>query len=259
MRARRLFLAGCCALGAALVVGVGVGAATSSAKSGTVYDAIPGKLPPNMPSLGFQSNHTSELGDQIHLGRGGRKLVSVMVTFSDHALHSLYPSFGDAKGWTYPVTINIYTNHLDGNGAPDQLIASTTQDTFIPWRPEGTVFCADHSLWKAPDGNCYTGIAFNATFNMSNLKVFLPDDIIVGIVYNTETFGPEPTGTDGPWISLNVGAHGAATIGTDDDTDAVFLNGDNAPAYSSPGLIGIFREDTNWSPYGTLPIRVVTK
>jgi len=203
----RFSLVVCGALGGALLFGVAsaalpsgvagsaVGAAVPSV---SVYDAIPNPLPPNVASLGFQSNHTAEFGDYVHLAGTGRKLTSVTVTLSDHALYSdysnpiLYPAYaGNSVSWTHPITINVYTNHLDANGVPDQKIATVTQTVTIPWLPPSYGF---------------SGIAFNASFDMSSLNVTLPNDVIVSVAFNTETFGSAPLGVPGPYISLNVGA-----------------------------------------------------
>ena len=40
--------------------------------------------------------------------------------------------------------------------------------------------------------NCYNGFAFNITFDMSSLNLTLPNDIIVGVAYNTQTYGARP-------------------------------------------------------------------
>ena len=172
---------------------------------------------------------------------------------SDHALYSDYSSdprySGNSTSWTHPITINVYTSHLDVNGVPDQKIATVTQTVTIPWRPPAFAF---------------SGIAFNATFDMSSLNVTLPNAVIVSVAFNTETFGSAPLGVPGPYISLNVGAPtgGVATVGTDDNTDAVFLNANNSGGYDNGcpgGVIGMFCQDTGWTPNGTLPFRIQTE
>src|SRR5579862_6908936 len=178
LRLRSLLVVGG-VVGAALVVGVASAAVRSGAvrsmaaapvPSVSVYDAIPNPLPPHVASLGFQANHTAEFGDYVHLAGTGRKLTSVTVTLEDHALYSDYSSdprySGNSVSWTHPITINIYTNHLDANGVPDQKIATVTQTVTIPWLPPSYGF---------------SGIAFNASFDMSSLNVTLPNDVIVSV------------------------------------------------------------------------------
>lgn len=89
MRRLSLVVAVCGALSAGLAFGVGSAAVSPG---GTVYDAIPHPLPPNVSSVGFQANHTAEFGDYVHLAGTGRTLSAVTVTMSDHALYSDYSS-----------------------------------------------------------------------------------------------------------------------------------------------------------------------
>jgi hypothetical protein len=252
-----------------LLLALSIGAALPASRAlaapaaqSTVYNALPISLPPNLASLGFQATQTAEFGDYIHFGGTNRVLQTVTVTMSDWAMYSTYASddrySGNLTSWTHPITLNIYEvipgAPLNQKGA---LIASVTQDIVIPWRPEPNITeCG--TAWKADDGQCYNGLAFNATFDMSGLDVILPNDIIVAVAYNTQTWGADPIGEEGPYCSLNVGVVGTATVGDDDDTDRVFWNTSTASSYTDGGAagVGIFREDTNWSPYGTVNFQV---
>jgi len=67
----------------------------------------------------------------------------------------------------------------------------------------------------------------------------------------------------GPYNSLNVGAVGSATVGTDDNADRVFWNTSTPGWYADkgvPGGWGLFREDTGWAadtpPSGTMPVQI---
>jgi len=245
------------ALSAALTFAVT--GATAAPVSSVVYNAIPSPLPPNMASLGFQATQTSEFGDYVHLGGTDRNLNAVTVTMSDWALNSDYPSMPSA-GWTHPITLNIYNavpaTPLNTLGS---LLGTVTQTITIPWRPVADPTCAGGTAWRASDGLCYNGLAFNATFDMSSLHVTLPNDVIVGVAYNTQSYGAVPIGVAGPYNSLNVGVEGSATVGTDDNTDRVFWNTSTAAWYTDGGAagVGIFREDTAWTPYGTIPIQIM--
>lgn len=230
----------------------------------TVYNAIPAVLPYNMASMGFQATQTAEFGDYIHLAGTDRYLQTVTVTMSNWARNSEYPLMS-AAGFDHPITINIYSAvpgmPLNTVGT---LLGTVTQTKTIPWRPEGDPTCPDTGYgagfgWRAADMNCYNGMAFNLTFDMSSLALTLPDDIIVGVAYNTQTWGAAPIGVTGPYNSLNVGASGTLTTGTDDNTDNVFFNTSTAGWYTDGGAggVGIFREDTAWGAYGTVPIQIV--
>lgn len=259
---------------AAAIVSLSMLPMTASAASGTsvVYDAVPKNLPPNVVSQGFECCQTAEIGDYVHLAGTDRGLKKVTVTMSDWALYSDYASdarYSSNKNfWKHPITLNIYDDTLGADGVPTTLLATTTQDVQIPWRPAGDPSCPDTGYgagfaWKASDGQCYNGKAFNAAFDMSNLNVVLPDDIIIGVAYNTADYGAAPIHQAGPYNSLNVAVpeNNAATVGTDDDSNAVFWNTGVASWYADGGAggSGTFREDTNWAPYGTVALRVETR
>jgi len=91
-------------------------------------------------------------------------------------------------------------------GAPDTLLATKTQNVTIPWRPVADATCSPATAWRAGNGQCYNGSAFNATFDLTSLHVTLPSDVIVGVAYNTADYGQTPIGVAGPYNSLNVGA-----------------------------------------------------
>ena len=236
-----------------------VAGATAAPVPSVVYDATPNPLPPNVASLGFQATSTSEFGDYVHLAGTDRVLKTVTVTMSDWALNSDYPSL-PATGWSHPITVNVYESNLGTNGVPDTLLASRTENVTIPWRPAADPTCPGGTAWRATDGNCYNGIAFNITFDLSSSNVTLPDDVIVGIAYNTQSYGSAPIGAPGPYNSLNVGVPTGqtASVGSDDNSDNVFWNTSHAPFYTDGGVagVGIFRQDTNWSPNGTVAIQI---
>ncbi|MHC1739938.1 MAG: hypothetical protein AB9897_02375 [Anaerolineaceae bacterium] len=230
------------------------------AASEIVYNSLLEPLPGNVASVGFQATQTSEFGDYIHLGGTNRLLKTVTVTMSTWALQSsYYPALDHPGGWDHPITLNIY-NVVEGSplNSVGSLIATKTQTFTIPWRPEADPTCGTPTQWRASNGTCYNGYAFNITFDLSSLLSVLPNDIVVGIAFNTNTWGYSPIGLPGPYESLNVGAEGLATVGTDDNTDNVFMNTVTAAWYSDGGAggVGIFREDTNWGAYGTLPLQI---
>ena len=231
-----------------------VSSAFASPVTSVVYDAVPSPTPGNVASLGFQATSTSEFGDYVHLAGTDRKLDSVTVTMSDWANYADYENdsrySGNPSNWTHPVTVNVYSNHLGANGAPDTLLATKTQTVTIPWHPVGSAF---------------NGIAFNATFDtfdLSTPNVTLPNDVIVGIAYNTADYGAAPIHKAGPYDSLNIGIPTGQTagVGTDDSAANVFWNTSHAPFYADggPAGVGIFRLDTNWTPNGTVALKIST-
>jgi hypothetical protein len=215
-----------------------------------VYDSL-GPTVLNLPSLGYQATSTSEFGDRIGLGTGPRGLDSVTVRMSNWALKSTYagnPLYANAAGYDHDLTFNIYGA---GSGAtPGALLATKTIDTLIPWRPEADPTCAGGTAWRAGDGSCYNGMAFDVVFDFSGLGVVLPDDIVFGLAFNTQSYGTPPKGAEGPYNSLNFGLSAAATTGTDVNNDGVFWNTSHGPFLTIPGNAGAFKEDVGgWVGY----------
>lgn len=231
-----------------LALSLMVFAVPARAATSVIYDAVPATLPPSMASYAYQANSANEFGDYIHLGGTDRALGSVTVTMVTWAYHSLWSSMPVA-GWSHPITLNIY-NVVPGNpNGVGTLIATQTQTFDIPWRPEPSSACTGNR-WQAPDNSCHNGYAFNIMFDMNSLNVTLPDDIIFGVAFNTQTWGYTPIGSSGPYNSLNIGAEGSVTVGNDDDADKTLWS------YWSGGSIVPLYEEPGWSPYGTLPIRI---
>ena len=255
----------------AIAAVLGGAAARATNATSVVYDAVPSTLPANVASVGFQATSTSEFGDYVHLGGSNRALRSVTVTMSDWALYSDYTGdsrySGDPSNWTHTITLNVYSSHLGANGAPDTLLASKTQTVTIPWRPAadpgtdpGQCGVNSTQWYDSATQTCNNGLAFNVTFDLGSSNVTLPDDVIVGVAYNTETYGASPIGSTGPYDSLNVGVASSqtASVGSDDSADNVFWNTSHGGFYTDGGAagVGIFRQDTNWTPNGTVNMQI---
>ena len=235
-----------------LAVAPPASAAVPAADS-VVFDATVTPLPGNLPSLGFQATQTAEFGDRVQLAGTNRVLRSATVTMSDWAMASDYPVL-PASGWTHPITFNVYS--VDNSTlvpAVGTLIGSVTETVTIPWRPEADPANCGVGATKwfsSTDNTCYNGLAFNVTFDLSTIGT-VPNEIIYGIAYNTNTWGAHPIGLPGPYESLNVGLNTVApTVGTDVEPDAVFWNTMTAANYFDGGPeVGTFRRDANWAPY----------
>lgn len=232
--------------------------------SEVVYDALPSVSPiTNYPSQPFQAQQTAEFGDYIHLGGTARVLKTVTVTMSDWALFSDYSSDpryqNDSTNWTHPITLNVYSVNPGTPNTVGSLLGTETQTITIPWRPEPDG--CDATGWTDSNNNCNHGLAFNATFDLSSLNITLPNDIIVSVAFNTQTWGYNPIGTTGPYNSLNVAVppNQPVSVGSDYSNGEVFWNTHTCSYYYDGGADGcnIFREDTNWSPYGTVALQVV--
>jgi hypothetical protein len=233
--------------------------AVSGPVGSVVYDNIPKPLPPNVPSQGFQCCQTAEFGDYVRLAGTARRPLSATVLMSDWAKHSEYPLL-DNTGFTHPITLNLYAvDNSSGTPALGALLGTVTQSFLIPWRPEADPSCSGGTAWKANDGKCYNGFAFTIKFDLTSLALTLPDNVIFGVAYNTNTWGYHPIGASGPYESLNVGLAGNSPyVGTDVEPDAVFWNTLYAPNYTDLGAggVGKFRRDTGWT--GSSPAVSIT-
>ena len=78
------------------------GAAVPLGATSILYNNLPNPIPPNSPSLGYQSNHTAEFGDLIQLSGGAANLTSAVLLMSDHAQSADYPAFG-GDPWSWPL------------------------------------------------------------------------------------------------------------------------------------------------------------
>jgi hypothetical protein len=224
-----------------------------------VYDNIPSPLPPDVWSLHYQVHATAEFGDYIALAGTDRFAGSFTVTMSNGTRYSAYPEMS-SEGYLHPITLNIYSvDHSGQFPAVGARIATITRNFLIPWRPEADPFCpileyGGGKGWRASDGNCYGGRAFTITFDLRSLALTLPNELIFGIAFNTNTWGEAPIGTPGPYDFLSVGTAGVNNIinppytGTDVEPDAVFWN-TGYLYYSYGDELGVFRRDIDWAAH----------
>lgn len=218
----------------------------SASASTIVFNNIPGPLPPNVPSVGYEATSTKEFGGLIQLAGTERALTSASVVMSNWALESTYETLGLSSGFVVPLTLNIY-NVGAGNTVGSQ-IATSSLDALIAWRPEASDGCG--SAWKASNGLCYNGSASTVTFSFNNQ--ILSDQIIFGLAFDTQHYGANPTGVSGPYNSLNFGLNDSdPSVGSNPLPGTAYWNTSHAPFYADGGLggVGTFRQDTEWASY----------
>jgi hypothetical protein len=227
---------------------------SSSLFGEVVYSSMPTGTIYNVPSLGYQATQTAEFGNAINLAGTDRSLSTISVLMSDWALQpSTGPNVGTDAGFVLPLTMTLY-NTTTGTDAVGASFAQQTIDATIPWRPEADPTCpGGGTAWRAGDGNCYNGLASVVTFDFSGAGVTLPDTLIFGLSYNTETWGAHPTGVDGPYDSLNFGLGGGPVPSTGSNiyANSAYWNTSTASDYTDLGAggVGTFRRDTNWNPF----------
>jgi len=262
-----------CAVAALLVASV------ASAVPVPVYDSIDNPLPGSYPSVGYEATSTLELGDHVVLAPGGRNLQTVTVVLTDWACENDYDydegtdtwssnRAGNAacvttpgSGFTHPITVNIYA--VDNSGADPAvgaLVATRTQDVFVPFRPSHDADnCPDPSMdvpfggtWFDPVlGFCVHG--YNVPVDFDFTGTVLPDEVIVSVAYNTAHHGYAPIGSNGPYNSLNYGLSTAdPSVGMDAEVGTVFYGTTFGGFYCDGGSggVGVFRRDADcWDAY----------
>jgi hypothetical protein len=268
---------GFAALAIAFFIG---GASTAIAQTVTVYNSVPNPIPPNVASEGPEAYSFSQLGDGLALaGAVGGKLDTVTVVMASWACQSgtWYAGTCVTKaGATYsmPITVNVYSvvsgTSLQGaslSPAPGTLLATMTQTFALPYRPSTSAAnCTGGAWYDAKAETCFNGIAAPITFNLSSLKVTLPSQIIVGVVYNTSDYGPSPYGdgtachatTQGCFYdSLNISTDSNEgfyqAIGSVLDVDGIFVDYTNAAnSCNASATIDVFGLDASpgcWTGY----------
>ena len=141
---------------------------SGAAHAQVIFDSTDSPLPGNIPSLGYQANQTAEFGNEITFAGTNRQIGNVEIIMSDWANQADYPGVGDATGYDHPITLNFYN---PGSGTSvGSLIASKTVVAHVPWHT----------------ANGFSGTAFPVNFDFTG--VTLPDTVVFGVAYNTETW-----------------------------------------------------------------------
>jgi hypothetical protein len=253
-----------------IVLTVLFAAVSAFAQGNTIYNTIPSPLPGNMFSLGYEATSTSEWGDQVGFGPGGRALTTVTVTMSSWGCQAGHWNTNDcvtALGatFTHPITVNIYK--VAAGNQVGALLATQTQTVTIPYRPSADpINCTGANAGKWYDvgsATCFNGKAANVTIDLTSLNVNLPNNVIVSIAYNTSHYGYAPIGQTPacystaagcPYDSLNVAGTDLSTLtaGSNPYPDDAYYNTQYAPYYCDGGTggVGSFRLDAGcWTDF----------
>lgn len=222
-----------------------------------LYSSMPEPLPGSLPSLGYQATQTAEFGDHISFDGASSTVGKIDVTMNSWACQESNWTADCANpdaentGYIHPITLNIY--EVDNATTPPSvgaLITTVTEDFLVPWRPAKDVECDEiNKGGYLPD--CDNGYNFVISYDFGEAGIELPEEIIFGVAFNTQTWGANPIGVDGPYTSLNFSVSEGATVGLDVDPDMVFWNTMSAGYYTDGGAagVGVFRADTNWAEY----------
>ena len=218
--------------------------ATNAGAQQVIYSNIPATTAGNYPSQPYQAQQTSEFGNLLHLGAGSRDLSKVSILMSTWAIGSTYPALfaANSNGWTHNFTLNLY--NVGAGNSVGSLLSTTTQNSLIAWRPEHDAQCGNNTAWySANDNACYNGMATRLDFNFASGTVILPNDVIVGLAFNTQSYGASPMGASGPYNSLNWAVGPSATTVGSQDADVAYID-----RLQSPG----FQRESGWSPYAPM-------
>jgi hypothetical protein len=233
-----------------------VTACNAAAFAEVIFNSIPaGTLAANYTSQPYQAQQVSEFGDRISFGGSARQLSSASVTMSMWARYVDWQPGGQyygtgayaGAGYTQSFTFNIYAAGTGSN--PGALLGTVTQDKYIQYRP---------TVWASANG-----IAQTISFDLSGLGITLPESIVWGLAFNTETYGASPTGANGPYNQLNVcynqsssyaPANGGVTVGsTDLSTKFINATNNNSGQYGGLGTIGTFSTGLTGTSSGGTP------
>ena len=221
------------------------------AASNIVYNNIPTSIPGNVPSLGYEATSTSEFGGQVSLAGAERENPIITVLMSSWACQSGSWNTGtcvttEDATFSHPITLKIY--NVNPDNSVGTVIASNTITFDMPYRPSADPSCGD-GRWS--DGeNCFNGKAFPISFTFNGIT--LPDNVIIGVSYNTSHYGETPLVTGGPYDSLNVGTNPTPSVGTSLPTNNdAYLDSTWSGAYCNGALgTGSFRLDAGcWTGY----------
>ena len=208
-------------------------AAMANSQAVIVYNSIPNPIPPNVASEGPEAYAFSQIGDGLALaGATGGKLDTVTVVMSSWACQTgnwYSATCATTPGATYPmpITLNVYSvvstgTSLEGatpSPAPGTLLATVTQTFALPYRPStNSANCTGGAWYDSKVQTCFNGFAAPITFNLSSLKVSLPSQIVVGVVYNTSDYGPTPYGDSTACHATTAGCfYDSLNVSTDSD------------------------------------------
>ncbi len=193
-------------------------------RAAVVFNNVPATLDLSYVSHAYQANETTVLGNYVQLTTNStaRYLTSVTVTMVTQAKATNWAALYNSNnaGWSQNLTAVIYS--VDNTGAAPVLnyVVSQTQNFLVPWKPLD---------------DPYNGYAFNATFTFDG-SVTIPSQLVIGLTFNTQNYGFDPTGVSGPYNSLNVAIDPAVpTVGSDLDPSHVYI--DNATVSTLNGTV----------------------
>jgi hypothetical protein len=179
-------------------------ALASSATAEVIYRNIPSKHA-GLPALGFECCEVAEFGGEVAFAGSKRTSPTVIVDLASYACEE-GGSGAECKTkpnatFEWPLTLNIYQVGAGDEVGPE--ILQVTKTFKIPYRPSQTPKCPlEEGAFKGYGKECVISKMHEVSFRLPGVK--LPNEAIIAVAFNTETYGKEPTGMEGPENSLNV-------------------------------------------------------
>jgi hypothetical protein len=174
-------------------------AAGTASASEVIYNNIPSKA---LPALGFESDSVWEFGGEVQFGGSARTSPMISVLLESYACQSgsgaaCTTAMGASFEW--PITVSVYKV-----GSLSSPIARITKTVKIHYRPSASAKCPLEMPEdvKGYGKECAFAKATKVTVKLPGAK--LPAQAVIGIAFNTQSYGAEPTGESGPENSLNV-------------------------------------------------------
>jgi hypothetical protein len=222
----------------ALIAAVSATAVAGGVKASTIYNStVPNGPAANVPSVGPEAYGFDELGSTVTFVGTARHLTSVTVGLSSWACASGAWNTNDCStpaGATFPqaITRNVYA----ADGAT--VLATQTQTFNIPFRPSASAKCGDGRWYSSGTKTCFNGLYNEVTFSFSG--VTLPNSVVYGVAFNTNTAGPAPLGFTSPADSLNIALVDATAVSAGSDSGIVAKSPHGATAFAgAPAWAGL--------------------
>jgi hypothetical protein len=197
----------------------------------------------------MQAESMSEFGTACGLtGKAGKKLKSVKVAFDSYnngtkySMWSSDPRYaGQTSGYVVPVTLTFYA--MDSEGETGNTLGKLTSNLTMDWCPET----------RGPSGDGYNGWAFTRTVDVSSLNMVVPSNetVIVTVAYNTQSWGANPVGVNGPYNSLNLALMPTSDAGVVYGTSAGTYPKENG-FYIKSGFAGFYKDGCVSTPLKTI-------
>jgi hypothetical protein len=241
-----------------------------------IYSSIVRRLPGNVASVGPEAYAYKEFGDGLVFTPGADgKFDDVRVVLSSWGCTSgrwyTLNCVTSPKGKTFKqsITLNIYSV-IDVAGVPTKgtQLVTVTKTFDVPYRPSANnAKCTGDNAGKwysDRDETCYNGIASIIDFDISSLRIAVPDKAIVTFAYNSTHYGPTPIGEGAacyasnpgcPYDSLNISSDGpGGYIGAPIDPNGTFINYYFQTSYCQPhvwqgDMVQLDNTDGCWDGY----------